>query len=794
MASMIEKRGRAKPIKKATEATKVVTGEVVKKTKAKTAKKKITTTAVAPERRTPANPSKTSKSRTATKKSAQGSRASGGKKPKAAASKPASAVVRRTGGSRARAKLSASVPVPAFEAFEDVQFEIRGYAGNAGGLEKSLATRVPKSLRAIDKTPESDQPSRFAPAAQIKWSGVVPRQVEPISSETGRSLVLTLSKLSTKLSVVPSSTQPKALRPISLGVNPDMDPRLQLALANGRTGKCATTSASANQDEVAVLARVSDLQAWKNNSYVHHGMELGTLDDASYLVSGRIPIARAETVRRQPWVISLKAAQPVLPALRETVLSMRVSQDLLPTGAMPAGGKGVVIGIVDFGGDFVHPNFRDEQGNTRLLALWNQGDTKRASDRVPYGRVYDRAQINAALATPDPYAALRYLPGRESHGTHVMDIAAGNGAGTAIPGVATQADIVFVEVSASDIPWDGPEAAKYAFGDSVQLAEAVRFIFETAGDRPCVINLSLGTNGGPHDGSSIVEQTIDRMTRERPGRAVVIAASNSQEDGIHTDGLVPVDESKDVEWHVHGWAGGESEIWYDSPAELEATLVGPDGTAVMTLAPGTNQALEVDGNIAVFGSSRLREPNSGSHVIAIWLAPGLEGGTWTVRLRSTNRQAVSYHAWVERMDPAQGYFLNPTFTHTLGSISTGRESVVVGSYDAHVAGFPLSPFSSCGPTRDGRNKPEISAPGHQVYAACSRETDALVRKSGTSMAAPAVSGLIALLFAEASRKGQSLTIDQIRERVQRNCEFGPPSQGVWDPRYGIGRASGKSVP
>ena len=63
--------------------------------------------------------------------------------------------------------------------------------------------------------------------------------------------------------------------------------------------------------------------------------------------------------------------------------------------------------------------------------------------------------------------------------------------------------VIFVQLAASDIPWDGPEVANSSFGDSVQLLEAVRYIFDEAGDKPCVVNLSLGTNGGPHDGTTV---------------------------------------------------------------------------------------------------------------------------------------------------------------------------------------------------------------------------------------------------------------------------------------------------
>ena len=130
-------------------------------------------------------------------------------------------------------------------------------------------------------------------------------------------------------------------------------------------------------------------------------------------------------------------------------------------------------------------------------------------------------------------------PDQGAHGTHVMDIATGNGLGTGVAGCAPAADLVFVEVSTSDLDNQHPEEITHqSFGDSAQMLEAINFIFKVAGDRPCVVNVSLGTNGGPHDGTTLVEQGIDRLVTAKPNRAVVIACSNSYAAGIHASGTV----------------------------------------------------------------------------------------------------------------------------------------------------------------------------------------------------------------------------------------------------------------
>jgi subtilisin family serine protease len=599
----------------------------------------------------------------------------------------------------------------------------------------------------------------------------------------------------------PAGSEVGALEAMPFSIDTSMDPRLQLAIANRRSGKPGLELRSTASDEHPVVARVTSTDAWVASTHVLPGAILGKTEDGSWVVTGRVPISRLEDVHGDTNVLSLKSSQVIVPQLAATLDAMGVAVGSLPTGVEPGGGNGVVIGIVDFGCDFAHGNFRRADGSTRLLALWNQAGITRPDSPFGFGRLHLPAEINAALATANPYATLGYGPRPDSafqtgtHGTHVMDIAAGNGGGSGQPGVAPQADIVFVEASITDIAGQGPAAVAKSFGDSVQLLEAVRFIFDFVGDRPCVVNLSLGTNGGPHDGTSLVEQGLDAIVSEKPNRAVVIAASNSQEDGIHVSGRVPANGAHDIVWTQSNQGGGEVELWYTGARRLRVSLVAPDGTIFGPVVPGENLPIGTPGQIAIFISNRLDDPNNHDNVIGVWVADGLPGANWTLRLQSLDGQAVTYHAWIERNDGAQASFVAPVLTHTLGSISTGQLSVAVGSFDAHKPAFPLSGFSSSGPTRDGREKPELSAPGHAVLAAHSRTGDGVTRKSGTSMAAPAVSGLVALILAEARRNGRDLSIAELRNRLIAGVRRNPPALvgNAWDPRYGRGRASSASI-
>jgi subtilisin family serine protease len=496
----------------------------------------------------------------------------------------------------------------------------------------------------------------------------------------------------------------------------------------------------------------------------------------------------------------------------------------LPTG------KGVVVAHIDWGIDIAHPAFRNPDGTTRLLALWDQRGSAFADrpNRYGYGRIFDRDDINRALRSRDPYASLNYYPfdfdtSRGTHGAHTVSISAGSAEGAGPPGIAPESDIIFCHLSTYTD--EGPTN----LGDSVAYVEAIDFIVRTAteaysadpmpleGDeagsaekdetareergplRGIVVNSSLGRHGGPHVGLTLVEQGLDAALRGTVGLAFVHSAGNYYNRHIHAAGTLRPGETHTVRLRVP--AGGRRdefrtfntthvEFWYPGTDRIAVVVTAPDGTRFppargdeqhdLLLPGGEGQLPREIGRLY----HRLSDPNTGDNEAALFLDPGAPAGIYELTVLGEDIADGRYHFWVERNPAgrrAQGTF-DPRDSRpetTTGTICNGFRTIAVGAYDGHAwhesgnvpeSGRPLAPFSSSGPTRDGRQKPDLCAPGVQVLAARScpkrwpgqeagRPPPLLSRMSGTSMAAPHVTGTIALMFEAATIP---LAIEDIR--------------------------------
>jgi subtilisin family serine protease len=531
----------------------------------------------------------------------------------------------------------------------------------------------------------------------------------------------------------------------------------------------------------------------------------------------------------------------------------------------PLTGRDIVIGIIDDGCAFAHADFLDIAGTlakrtyrTRVLALWDQSRQGTAAelaagwrdvpDFLNRGRELRKPEIDAMLAKHTRrraldedavYEELGYDVGgsdqRAAHGTRVMGIAAGNGNSLmGWRGVAPKAHIIFVQLP--------PSVRESPDGLSLDIALGAMFVFKRAAElnaKAAVLNLSLGSFTGPHDGTNPWEQTFDQLLNVRD-RAIVISAGNGFEANCHAMGTIVGNGERTLGWNV--WTEDPSpkrmDIWYSGQARLALTLVAPDGT--------THGPFEAPGRQPVPGPAgqppmgvvmyALDDAVNGDNSMLIGLAPtaasaqtahtsAAPAGTWKVRLANGGETPADFHAWIQRDDLGksplrrQSSFVDadahPAFT--FGDLAGGKLTIAVGGYN--IATSEVCAYSACGPTRASMNdaaqrtKPEVLAPAEElalgggVSSSGSRQSQP-GRIAGTSAAAPHVAGIAALAFEYRRRyQKQHLTAAELQAALQprggqpllpnRREALHPyralHQKDVWNDLIGVGKISASAT-
>jgi hypothetical protein len=557
-----------------------------------------------------------------------------------------------------------------------------------------------------------------------------------------------------------------------------LDPRARVALAQRKAGEpsagmMAYMQAVNEQGDLDVFIVSSASRAELEAA----GARVRTV--AGDVCTAYIPIAAVEAVVALPGVRSISGAAPCYEELDASVPATNATA-LRGAGPMFTGmnGAGVLVGNVDSGLDYKHGDFKDAAGNTRLVSLWDQTDAGGPNPGgFAYGSEWFPAELTAGTAREVDV---------NGHGTHVMGIIGGDGSltGGAVPeytyaGMAPMADLIFVKTTMY----------------TTDILDGVNYIFEkaTALGKNAAVNLSLGSQFGPHDGSSPFESALNALCG--PGRIVAKSAGNDRGTNIHAM-LFAMGAGDSAKLTVAGGTVSGRLLavdgYYGASDDISVTIRTPGNLFIGPIPLGSANAaypgaitnvngrvyienglsLTARGDREVYVELASRGTGVGS-ITGVWtfyFTPVSLGGdarvdlwryytsttslTGVFTLRNTNSGLVSEPGNADSVITTASWTTKRTWTDCSGNLL---------AYYAAPAGNPgnLSPFSSPGPTRDGRQKPDIAAPGSVIGSALSQDLSTACPTGystyladdqkhqimqGTSMAAPHTTGAVALLM------------------------------------------------
>lgn len=552
---------------------------------------------------------------------------------------------------------------------------------------------------------------------------------------------------------------------------------------------------------------------------------------AGAIVTATVPLAALPEIAAQPTVRYMEAAASISPdaaVIGPKPLNGRgraetgVDQIQRRSGERFHGlaGQGVIVGIYDSGIDLSHEDFRRPDGSTRILYAWDQPEAGDAPGAVgphtfDYGDECDAARIDAdACAMED----------RLGHGTHVAGTAAGDGSATGneqpafrFTGMAPEADLIVVRAGDASTTTD-------------RLVDGVAYIFARAVElgRPAVVNVSLGTQQGPHDGTTLAEQALNALTA--PGRVIIASGGNQGTNANESPASLRAPR------HAEGKGDGEHrlvvpeypsregaindaaylEMWYEAEDSLSVTVVSPGGDSAIAATGDTTLVETADGAILIVNAAEGPNPENGDHAAIITIYDQTAGappaaGDWTIRVTGDAVHADGeYHLWLVGHNlntlTEYAYLAGNATNRVLTTLPATADSVIgVAAYATRFRWataddsltYPyrepvgdIASFSSPGPRRDGVLTPTIAAPGKFVISARSEdgalweEFPAFVERDdehaallGTSMAAPFVTGAVALLLQIDAELTPAAVRDLLAESARHDAFTAHPYTG-----------------
>ena len=441
---------------------------------------------------------------------------------------------------------------------------------------------------------------------------------------------------------------------------------------------------------------------------------------------------------------------------------------ITPAGELPVlnnQGAGVIVGFVDTGINYTDSLFRNADGSTRIIGIWDQTNNSDNSNNIEnetvkpfsafsalYGTQYTAEEINLALNSDNP-ASIVPTRDENGHGTFLASIAAGNRDERAgFSGAAPQASIAMVKLKPAKqylrdfyLIQDGADA--YQEND-IMMGVSYLYFLARKYSMPLVVCIPLGTNMGSHMGMSRLGQYLNQVSLSN-GSAVITAAGNETGARHHFRAVMDADTDEvTAELRVgEREAGFSMELWAENMGVYTVGFISPTGEVAREISvplrgENTVSFLLEQTQITVY--TQIADVSAGSQFIFMRFETPMSG-IWRILIRNSLDIRETFHLWL----PVRGfitdetYFLRPDPDTTITDPGNARYPITVTAYDHTKNSIYI--HASRGYSLSGRIKPDLAAPGVNILGA-SVSGRRLTRMSGTSVSAAHLAGAAAILL------------------------------------------------
>lgn len=426
-------------------------------------------------------------------------------------------------------------------------------------------------------------------------------------------------------------------------------------------------------------------------------------------------------------------------------------------------GNGVIVAILDTGITYQHQDFRNSDGTTRILSIWDQTVQGNAPTGFFQGNIFTEDDINNALANNTPLETIDSI----GHGTMVSGICVGNGnqSDGEFKGTAPQASILVVKLGKQDYE---------SFAMTTEFMRGIKYCYDVAISKnmPLVINISYGTNNGSHRGVTLFEEYIDDMVGSYQSN-IIVATGNEGDAGHHYSSTLTNYETEEIEFDVSGGLNNlYFSLWKNFVDDLYVELISPTGETTGNIYMSNLVSRHMFNDVTI--NILYNQPTPYTLEQEIYFQLDFKDYTqntqkWTLIVTSEKVVEGNFQIWLPTSEEVtkQTRFLNPTTKTTLMIPSTASSVISVSGYDTTTD--TIAVFSGKGFSASEQLKPDLSAPAISVLT-----TDRLLGYDvvdGTSFSAPFVSGACAVLMEYGIVNNNEIFLygEKLKSYLQKGC-------------------------